>query len=157
MDSSEGKKISTKDILLAAWKSSGPLPLDPMFFMSDYISKDQKTNENTDNNQSKSVQKEQFDLMSPEVSSFVKEVAIAQRINNSDEVTIEEYYENSGEGSGGLGVDKNGAKAGVKGSSGRITKRVYTFKGLDKSIENIIDVLNEDREKEETKTSEEDQ
>ena len=60
-----------------------------------------------------------------------QEAAIARRIDNADEVTIEEYYDVSGKGNVGLTADaKTETLAlGVAAEGRRITKRVYTFKG----------------------------
>ncbi|WP_251855399.1 hypothetical protein [Enterococcus italicus] len=82
-------------------------------------------------------------VVNPALSNFLKEIAIAERINNSETVEIEEYFEGSGKGEGGIGVDfqaKTG-KLGGSGESSKITKRVYKFTGLDGSVKRIADLL----------------
>lgn len=60
-----------------------------------------------------------------------QELAIAKRIENALEVEIEEYYDNSGKGEGGLNVDLITQSGGINMSTEgrRVSKRVYRFKG----------------------------
>lgn len=60
-----------------------------------------------------------------------QELAIARRIDNAEEVEIEEFYDTSGNGHVGLTVDgKSKTGSFGLGAEGRqVTKRVYHFKG----------------------------
>jgi len=65
-------------------------------------------------------------------AQVAQELAIAHRIENAEEVEIEEYYE--GTGKAGAGVSTDGASASLSlGAEGRkVTKRVYRFTGNKK-------------------------
>ena len=67
-------------------------------------------------------------------AQVAQELAIAHRIENAEEVEIEEYYE--GEGKGGLGASTDGASASVSlgGESRKVVKRVYRFTGNKKAL-----------------------
>ncbi|MCA8318567.1 hypothetical protein [Burkholderia cepacia] len=58
-----------------------------------------------------------------------QELAIAERIAASYEVTIEEYYEGSGKGHAGLKADGEAVSLGASGEGRRVTKRVIRFNG----------------------------
>ena len=60
-----------------------------------------------------------------------QELAIARRIDNADEVEIEEFYDTSGKGSLDLAGDamKQSGKLSLGAEGRRVTKRVYRFKG----------------------------
>jgi hypothetical protein len=58
-------------------------------------------------------------------AKVTQELAIAERIRDAEEVTIEEYYDNSKEGSAGLGANAEGLNLGVSGKSGVVSKRIY--------------------------------
>lgn len=58
-----------------------------------------------------------------------QELAIAERIAASHEVTIEEYYEGSGKGHAGLKADGEAVSLGASGEGRRVTKRVIRFNG----------------------------
>lgn len=62
---------------------------------------------------------------------IAQELAIARRIDNAEEVEIEEFYDASGKGSAGISVDQSSQTASIGvGAEGRqVTKRVYHFKG----------------------------
>jgi hypothetical protein len=74
---------------------------------------------------------------------IAQELAIAKRIENALEVEIEEFYDNSGKGEGGLNVDMSTKSGGIGMSTEnrRVSKRVYRFKGKPdtESFEEIID------------------
>lgn len=72
--------------------------------------------------------KMQFALQQARIA---QELAIAKRIENAQEVEIEEFYDTSGKGQAGLSVDLKSETAGigVGGEGHRVTKRVYHFKG----------------------------
>jgi hypothetical protein len=59
-----------------------------------------------------------------------QELAIARRIDNAEDVEIEEYYDSSGKGALGLEASEGSLALGVSGTGRRITKRVYKFKGF---------------------------
>lgn len=67
--------------------------------------------------------------MAEDQAKVAQEIAIARRIDTAEEVTIEEFYDTSGEA--GIGLNSNGENIslGVNGSARRVTKRIYTFKG----------------------------
>lgn len=60
-----------------------------------------------------------------------QELAIARRIDNAEEVEIEEFYDTSGKGNIGISVDQTtqSASFGAGAEGHRVTKRVYHFKG----------------------------
>ena len=60
-----------------------------------------------------------------------QELAIARRIDNAEEVEIEEFYDTSGKEKVGLSVNQASqtASVGVGAGGRRVTKRVYHFKG----------------------------
>jgi uncharacterized protein (DUF1786 family) len=58
-----------------------------------------------------------------------QEVAIARRIDNAEEVEIEEFYDTAGEGSVGLKGSEQGVTVGLHGNGRRVSRRVYRFKG----------------------------
>ena len=66
-------------------------------------------------------------------SRIAQELAIAQRIENAAEVEIEEYYDSSAKGQGGLNLDAESRTASLGGSGerNRVSKRVYKFKGFN--------------------------
>lgn len=72
-----------------------------------------------------------------------QELAIAKRIENALEVEIEEYYDNSGKGDGGLNIDlaTQSGGLGMSTESRRVSKRIYRFKGkaMTEDYEEIID------------------
>ena len=61
-------------------------------------------------------------------AKVAQEVAIARRIEEADEVEIEEYYEGEIEGNAGLKSDGQNLSIGLGGKGSRVTKRVYRFK-----------------------------
>ncbi|MNF73588.1 hypothetical protein D3C84_555940 [compost metagenome] len=63
---------------------------------------------------------------------IAQELAIAQRIENATSVEIEEFYDISRKGQGGLGVDavSRTASLGVSGEHNKVSKRVYRFTGF---------------------------
>lgn len=67
--------------------------------------------------------------MAESQARVAQEVAIAQRIASAEEVKIEEFYDNSGEGSLGVDIKEGSALIGASGSGKAVSKRVYTFKG----------------------------
>ena len=66
-------------------------------------------------------------------SRIAQELAIAQRIENAAEVEIEEYYDSTAQGQGGLNLhaESKTASLGVSGERNRVSKRVYKFKGFN--------------------------
>lgn len=67
--------------------------------------------------------------MAKEQARVSQEIAIARRIDTAEEVTIEEFYDTSGEGNVGLKTSQEAVSFGVNGSGKYVTKRVYKFKG----------------------------
>lgn len=73
--------------------------------------------------------RQKIELSMAEMQAKVaQEVAIARRIEEADEVEIEEYYEGEVEGNAGLQTDSKSLSIGLAGKGSRITKRVYRFK-----------------------------
>lgn len=71
-------------------------------------------------------------------AKIAQELAIAERIKNSDEVEIEEFYDTSGKGNIGLNTEKEKILLGVSGEGRNITKRIIKFKG-NKTIQKLND------------------
>jgi hypothetical protein len=59
-----------------------------------------------------------------------QEVAIARRIEDPEEVEIEEFYDYTGEGHVGLKTDGGTLAVGAGVAGKRISKRIYKFKGF---------------------------
>lgn len=60
-----------------------------------------------------------------------QELAIARRIDNAEEVEIEEFYDASGDGALGAKTDGETITLGASGAGRKVTKRVYKFKGYN--------------------------
>lgn len=62
---------------------------------------------------------------------IAQELAIGRRIDNAEEVEIEEFYEASGKGHAGASLDvtSKSASLGLAAEGRRVTKRIYRFKG----------------------------
>lgn len=79
---------------------------------------------------SKEIKQQDISLqLAKEQARFAQELAIALRIETAEEVEIEEFYDNSGEGSTGFKSKGDDLSIGVSGSGRKITKRIYKFKG----------------------------
>lgn len=65
-------------------------------------------------------------------AKIAQELAIAVRIENAEEVEIEEYYDTQGKGSAGLNFDAkaNTGSIGLSGEGRSVTKRIIRFKGI---------------------------
>ncbi len=61
-------------------------------------------------------------------AKVAQELAIAQRIQDATEVTIEEFYANENLGEAGAKANSDGLNLGLSGESRRVTKRIYKFK-----------------------------
>lgn len=59
-----------------------------------------------------------------------QELAIARRIENAEEVEIEEYYDVSGSGNIGVQGVAETVSIGVSGEGRKVTKRIIKFKGF---------------------------
>ena len=57
-----------------------------------------------------------------------QEIAIARRIEEADEVEIEEYYDVKGSGNVGLSADSEKLSLGMSGDGRKVTKRIYKFR-----------------------------
>lgn len=76
--------------------------------------------------------KQQIILQMAQLQARVaQEMAIARRIDNADEVEIEEFYDASGKGGVGANVDAKTETitASISGEGRKITKRIYHFRG----------------------------
>jgi uncharacterized membrane protein len=67
--------------------------------------------------------------MAERQAKVAQELAIAERIRDADEVSIEEFYDNSIEGQAGLVANKESVNIGVGGKSGAVSKRIFRFRG----------------------------
>ena len=75
--------------------------------------------------------------MAKEQARVSQEIAIARRIDTAEEVTIEEFYDTTGEANLGFKSTEEAISFGVNGSGKHVTKRVYKFKGWhDIGLEN---------------------
>ncbi len=70
--------------------------------------------------------------MAERQAKVAQELAIAERILDALEVSIEEYYDNSVEGGAGVTSNADGLSGSLGGKSARISKRVFIFKGREK-------------------------
>ena len=61
-----------------------------------------------------------------------QELAIARRTETAEEVEMEEFYDNTGEGHFGAKASADGVSVGAGGSARKISKRVYRFRGFTK-------------------------
>jgi hypothetical protein len=77
---------------------------------------------------------------------IAQELAIARRIDNAEEVEIEELYDTSGKGNVGLTIDET-ATFGLGGTGRRVTKRIYRFKGLTPKESEVITQLIDEENK----------
>ncbi|PSW06892.1 hypothetical protein [Photobacterium lipolyticum] len=79
-----------------------------------------------------------------EQAKVEQELAIARRIDNAEEVEIEEFYDNSASGKAGLTLDgaNETASLGASGEGRKVTKRVYHFRGRAKE-ESITQLMEE--------------
>ncbi len=62
-------------------------------------------------------------------AQVAQELAIAHRIENAEEVEIEEYYEGTGKGGAGISTDGISASLSIGAEGRKVTKRVYRFTG----------------------------
>ncbi|HEY5561983.1 MAG TPA: hypothetical protein VIK72_09570 [Clostridiaceae bacterium] len=81
--------------------------------------------------------------MAKDQAKVAQEVAIARRIDTAEEVTIEEFYDTSGEGGIGLSSKDNNLSLGATGSGRHVTRRIYTFKGWRDGGLEVMDSLKE--------------
>lgn len=66
-----------------------------------------------------------------------QELAIARRIDNAEEVEIEEYYELSGESKAGLNASQQSSiSVGLSANGSKVTKRIYRFKSKQEITNN---------------------
>jgi hypothetical protein len=70
--------------------------------------------------------------MAERQAKVAQELAIADRIKDAEEVSIEEYYDNSLEGRAGIGLSESGVNIGANGKTGAVSKRIYRFRNLNK-------------------------
>jgi hypothetical protein len=96
----------------------------------------------------KLAEKQKIEMQMAEAQAKVaQELAIASRIENAEEVIIEEYYEGTGEGKVGLDAKDGNINLGLSGEGRRIAKRVYTFKGWnDDGLEGFDKIKSTDSE-----------
>mgnify|MGYP000662683475 CR=1 FL=1 len=71
-----------------------------------------------------------------------QEIAIARRIEEADEVEIEEYYGVEVSANAGLNVDADKISVGLSGDGRKVTKRVYKFRRTTSSTDQ--DIINQE-------------
>lgn len=81
--------------------------------------------------------------MSEVQAKVAQELAIANRIDTAEEVTIEEFYDLSGESGIGLNAKQDSVNLGANGSGRKVTKRIYTFKGFRETEVKVIETAKE--------------
>lgn len=74
-------------------------------------------------------------------AAIAQELAIAYRIENSEEVIIEEYYEKDNHGKAGVTADKTKIDVGINIEKRKISKRTYTFRGSNNKNAELIEKL----------------
>lgn len=67
-----------------------------------------------------------FDMQQARIA---QELAIVHRITNAETVEIEEFYDKSGSGHLGVGINEGGLNLGLRGDGKSVVKRIYKFKG----------------------------
>lgn len=70
--------------------------------------------------------------MAERQAKVAQELALARRIENADEVEMEEFYDVSGSGHAGLKASEEGVTAGAGGQGQKVMRRVYRFKNYKK-------------------------
>ena len=63
-------------------------------------------------------------------AQVAQELAIAHRIENAEEVEIEEYYEGSGKDGAGISNDGVSVSLSLGAEGQKVTKRIYRFTGI---------------------------
>jgi len=84
--------------------------------------------------------------MAESQARVAQEIAIARRIENAEEVEMEEYYDYSGEGHVGLKTDGSTLGLGLGGAGKRVSRRVYRFKGGSPSQVSELQLLSADQQ-----------
>jgi len=59
------------------------------------------------------------------IAKVAQELAIVQRIENTKEVVIEEYYECEAKGKAGVTGDEKGITLGISGDGRKVTKKIF--------------------------------
>lgn len=92
------------------------------FAVDSYMKDDQS-------NLQKELEKQRIALEFAQIQAKInQELAIAKRIEDAEEVEIEEYYDISGKGDMGLQANEEGIKLGLSAEGNKVTKRIYRFK-----------------------------
>lgn len=66
--------------------------------------------------------------MAERQAKVAQELAIARRIENADDVEIEEFYDVNGSAHAGVKTNDEGFAVGLSGQGQKVTRRVYRFK-----------------------------
>ena len=138
--------VLKKGANLGAFGIPGILAVNAMNLKENY---DRKVSEKALSNQEEGNFQE---IINKETIELLKDLAITQRIYNSEDVEIDEHYEKAGKAGIGASLDESSASANINGEKRMMTRRVYKFKGLNKEVENIIEDayrnfgMNEDKE-----------
>lgn len=131
----ENKKETLKKVLIETGKAMAISPLMPSAYLAESIIKsilnldDLKGNKNVDGIENELARQEQEAKIKSLLAKVAQETAIATRIENATEVTIEEFYSDDLEGKAGINATKENISIGLSGSGKTLTKRIYTFKG----------------------------
>ena len=87
----------------------------------------------------KEVEKRTIELGFAKQQALIEqELAIARRIDNAEEVEIEEFYDLSGSGKAGVGINSSegvtSVSAGISGEGKKVSRRIYRFKSKTSAI-----------------------
>ncbi len=139
MADTDKKRINYNEILLEALRVASPFGVGNIAYE---IFRSNIYKENSVENSQISIDSS----LSIEMARLLKEIAIAERINNSDVVEIEEYYDDNKSGNAGVGNEGANVNIGIKGSKGTITKRIYKFSGLNVQVDKVYELLSKETE-----------
>lgn len=127
----DNKQLSTWEIAKQALITTNPLLSLVINTAEKAITKSEEVTKSGSIQQiSDEVTRQELTLRITEAQARVaQEVAIARRIDNAEEVEIEEFYDAAGEGGVGLKGSEQGVTVGLHGNGRRVSRRVYRFKG----------------------------
>ena len=131
----ENKKEPLKKIAEGTGKEMALKLLTPSAYLAESIIKsilnldELKESSSVDERENELARQEHKAKIKSLLAKIAQETAIAARIENAKEVTIEELYSDDLEGKAGMYVTNENISIGLSGSGKTLTKRIYTFKG----------------------------
>ncbi len=134
------KKTDMWEITKNVMRATNPLTAIIFDVVENSVSKSNKIVEKGDINEmeAEATRQEISTKIAALQAKVAQELAIANRIDTAEVVTIEEYYDVMGEGGLGLKGNKDSVTLGINGSGRNVTKRIYKFKGFrDKNLKDI--------------------